>query len=150
MSSKTTAQVITDLAKEAYEASREKGWYAETDAIRAVRKAGQRITGLGDLFTKFIDRHTVNDVPVFTKLSLVHTEVSEAIQLLRGLAPGDPRITTDVIENDKLVGLPSELADIIIRTLELAAALDIDIGEAIRRKMVWNSSRSFRHGDKRC
>lgn len=48
----------------------------------------------------------------------------------------------------KPVGFPTELADVIIRTLDLAAGLGIDIEEAIRIKMDYNTTRPHRHGGK--
>lgn len=46
------------------------------------------------------------------------------------------------------VGLPSELADIIIRTLDLAASLDIDIDAAVIEKMEYNATRPAAQGGK--
>jgi NTP pyrophosphatase (non-canonical NTP hydrolase) len=48
----------------------------------------------------------------------------------------------------KPIGLPSELADIIIRVLDLAASLDIDMDKAVIEKMQHNATRSARHGGK--
>jgi len=48
----------------------------------------------------------------------------------------------------KPIGLPSELADIIIRVLDAAAAWDIDIVEAIQIKMAYNATRDRMHGRK--
>lgn len=46
----------------------------------------------------------------------------------------------------KPVGVPSEMADIIIRTLDACAAYGIDIDEAIRAKMRYNTTRPYLHG----
>lgn len=46
-------------------------------------------------------------------------------------------------------GVPSELADVIIRTLELCHAWGIDIDEAIRLKMVYNNIRGHMNGGKK-
>ena len=46
------------------------------------------------------------------------------------------------------IGLPSELADIIIRTLDAAAAWGIDIEAAVREKIVYNAQREHMHGKK--
>jgi hypothetical protein len=43
-------------------------------------------------------------------------------------------------------GVPSELADIIIRTLDAAAAWGIDIDEAVRLKVAYNETREILHG----
>lgn len=43
-------------------------------------------------------------------------------------------------------GIPSELADVIIRALDIAAHLDIDIEKAVAEKMAYNRTRPKRHG----
>lgn len=48
----------------------------------------------------------------------------------------------------KPVGLPSELADVIIRTLDTAARLGIDIDQAVATKLAFNRTRGWRHGDR--
>ncbi len=46
----------------------------------------------------------------------------------------------------KPVGVPSEMADIIIRTLDACAAWGIDIEAAIHEKVLYNSTRGVKHG----
>ena len=65
------------------------------------------------------------------KLALIHSEVSEALEATR---KGDD------------AGFEEELADVIIRVLDLADALDLNMAVAIRDKMIKNESRSVRHG----
>jgi len=43
-------------------------------------------------------------------------------------------------------GVPSELADIIIRTLDAAAAWGIDIEKAVQLKVAYNETREILHG----
>lgn len=62
-----------------------------------------------------------------------------------------PRPMTDDLWKElgfeaKPVGVPSELADIIIRTLDAAAAWGIDIDAAVRRKIAYNATRPHKHG----
>lgn len=49
----------------------------------------------------------------------------------------------------KPVGVPSEMADIIIRTLEACAAWGIDIDEAVRLKVEYNKQRGHMNGGKK-
>lgn len=49
----------------------------------------------------------------------------------------------------KPVGIPSEMADIIIRTLDACEAWGIDIAAAVAEKVAYNKTRPYRHGDKR-
>ena len=65
------------------------------------------------------------------KLALIHSEVSEALEAVRS---GDQELFEE------------ELADIIIRTLHLSAALDIDIEAVVEQKVEHNRTRAYRHG----
>lgn len=51
-------------------------------------------------------------------------------------------------EDGKPEGIPSELADIMIRVADLAGAYDIDLAKIIDQKMTYNASRPHLHGKK--
>lgn len=79
-------------------------------------------------------------------LALIHAEVSEALEEWRRGYP-----LTFVYydaKTQKPEGIPIELADIIMRVLDLTEGHNIDIEEAIRLKMEYNNTRPYRHGDK--
>ncbi len=46
----------------------------------------------------------------------------------------------------KPVGVPSELADVVIRTLDACAGWGIDIEAVIAEKMAYNTTRGNKHG----
>lgn len=46
-------------------------------------------------------------------------------------------------------GIPTELADIIIRCLDMMAAGGLDVDDVIEEKMLYNLTRAHRHGGKR-
>lgn len=48
----------------------------------------------------------------------------------------------------KPVGIPSELADIVIRVFDAAGRYGIDLEKAINEKMAYNATRPQRHGGK--
>lgn len=79
------------------------------------------------------------------KLCLIHSEVSEALEDFR-----DNKLETTFEENGKPVGMPTELADIVIRTYDLAGAMGIDLDKEIDIKHGFNKLRPHRHGGKRC
>ncbi len=78
------------------------------------------------------------------KLALIHSEVSEALEAVRN---GDTRARVD--PNGKPEGLPSELADIVIRVADYAGACGIDLDAAVVSKLAYNARRIHRHGGRR-
>ena|SRR3990167_4970390 len=76
-----------------------------------------------------VSKDSVKDVIV--SLALIGTEVSEAIEEVR-------------INNWE--GVEEEIADIIIRCLDLSASLGFDMDTAISAKIKANASRPYRHG----
>ena len=74
------------------------------------------------------------EVNIPEKLCLIHSEVSEALEALRG--------------PDEENNIGEELADIIIRVFDLAGHLDINIYKEITDKMEKNFKREYKHGKK--
>lgn len=78
-------------------------------------------------------------------LMLCVGELSEAMEEYR-----NHHLANEIYYKDgKLEGVPIELADTIIRILDICAYYEIDIDSAVKDKMEYNKSRSFRHGGKR-
>ena len=86
-------------------------------------------------------------------LLLLITEVIEVYEDIRdnGLEIGlkfEPADQAKGETMDKPVGIDSELADIFIRLCDLVGEWNVDLGLAIKTKMIYNTTRSYRHGGK--
>lgn len=80
------------------------------------------------------------------KLMLIVSEVSEAMEAYRD--PNlDPR--KNYVIDGKPEGLGIELADAMIRIVDLANYLGLDMADLIAAKMKYNTTRPPRHGGKR-
>lgn len=77
---------------------------------------------------------TDSDYIVPTRLGLIHSEVSEALEEFR-------------VGDQMAFGV--ELADVIIRTASLAAGLGIDLDQRVQDKLAHNRGRPAQHGGKR-
>lgn len=143
---------IKNLQKDSYEVSKSKGFWEGFER--------------GDL------------AALSSQLLLIHSEVSEACELdrksnlfkeegydilkplyedtegeytekAREIVPISADGSYIEIRPNKPVSLGSELADIVIRTAQLAEHLNLDLDFYIKEKMVYNTSRKVKHGGKK-
>lgn len=78
-------------------------------------------------------------------IALMHSELSEALEDIRqGYG-----LTEYYWEGEKPCGVPSELADTVIRIFDFCGEHKIDLAEAIATKMKYNDTRPHRHGGKK-
>lgn len=82
-----------------------------------------------------------NNAPVVEKLALIHSEVSEALECDRKGIADKPC--------DKVPGITNfaeEMADIVIRVMDLCEYKGINLFEAVSLKHKYNSGRPYKHG----
>ncbi|MDP3908879.1 MAG: hypothetical protein Q8Q14_00670 [Gemmatimonadales bacterium] len=113
-----SSMTIGELVREAHGTARAKGWHDD-------------------------DETPPDPIRIVAWLGLVCSEAAEAMEDVR---LGNMALTFG--EDGKPEGLPSELADILIRVADIAGALGIDLEAAVVAKASYNARRSRRHGGK--
>lgn len=104
---------------------------------------------LRDEALRIAKEHGFTEATPAEDIALVHSELSEALEDIRAGLPLN-QIFSEPTSGplDKPAGVPSELADAIIRILHFCGKHDIDIEEAVKLKMAFNETRPYRHGKK--
>lgn len=111
---------ITDLQKDIHDSNVVAGWWTDLETGINLANEARKGTRLGKAI-------------VAEKLCLIHSEVSEAMEGARKNLPDDKLPHRPMIE--------VELADAVIRILDLCGALELDIDGAINEKRTYNSKR---------
>lgn len=122
----TLAEVVT----EAHDNSKAHGFYDASSRIK-----GELYASAPPEFVEAYERSLIAE-----KLALIHSEVSEALECLRG------GLGSMIGLNGKPEGLPSELADVVIRVADLCGMLEVDLNAEVALKMKYNRSRPYKHG----
>lgn len=141
------SKTLNQLRDEIYDWAKEKGWWDEprefgtllalchselSEALEAVRD--------GAPIAETTYRHDARYGPEFRTEFVVPVPLS-----MRGSVAIDENTGTSI---GKPEGVPSELADEIIRILDICGHYGIDIERIVDEKMVYNGTRPHRHGGK--
>lgn len=78
-------------------------------------------------------------------IALIHSELSEALEEYR---KGKAFNEIYYEKGNKPCGIPSELADVVIRVFDFCGANDIDLEKIILEKMDYNETRPYKNGKK--
>lgn len=113
---------LNDYAKLCNDSARMAGWYGEIDEIRYSLNGKDRLQNYFD--------KTVNA----SRLALIHSEVSEALEGVRKDKSDD--------HLPYLKSVDVELADTLIRIFDFAGENGIDLERAVREKFAYNQRRA--------
>lgn len=132
-------------------------WYAPSSESKEewmdpLSRAAADINALGDEVAKiseqngFWESEGLGDLGLMaTKLALIADEVCEAIRVHREIYDGDVQRTSSMtVEQEK--EFVEELADILIRTLDIAGHYGFNLGVSVMEKIEKNRNRPYRHG----
>lgn len=138
---------INDLINLAYKAACDAGWH-QSGLEDLIDRAYHLDDGMS-FYTAEESLREVRALSFGTKLALIHSEVSEALEAYR------IRRLETWVDGTKPEGVIYELADTMIRIADLVGKLqaqhpeaDLDLAKAIETKMAYNATRSHRHGGK--
>ncbi len=124
--------------------------------------------GLNELskqFNQFVIKAGFNDNNIPLRIALIHSEISEAFeafrkdhfanpaefkQLMKEYTPEDSPISFEAFFKEHIKdSMEDELADSVIRLLDLCGYLDIDIEFHIKQKMNYNETCGYKYGGKK-
>jgi len=155
------SKTITELVKEAYETAKEKGWHDVpatfgdrialchselSEALEAYRDTHHGMANPFDpiysregRLTRFPYEYVVGEGNSDIKSVGMFTDITKRYEIH----------PDDKVELNKPEGVIHELADVVIRIMDMCGLYGMDLEAAIDRKMEYNKTRPYRHGGKK-
>lgn len=132
---------IQEMQKQVFNLAKEKGWWPIRDVSESgfMYEGGERASSIN-----------FKEVNIPEKIALMHSELSEALEFYRGRGIDFFYSEDDKGMDTKPDGFWIELADCMIRIMDLAGAYDVDMEAYIKMKHEYNKTRPYRHGGKKC
>lgn len=128
------SSTINDLSQSIYEHNTKVGWWDDLEKLRSEMKNVLDFIDDEDHKSEVLNSiNTSINLIITQKLALIHSEISEALEGLREDLKDDhlPQYHMFVVE----------LADALIRILDLAGAFNIPIGNIMVEKWDYNTKR---------
>lgn len=141
---------LTELSRDIFNINKEKGFWADHFGTMFLVETNEN-------FTKEQAR-AVQNAFISQKLMLITTEVGEAMEALRDNKYSPISLDRhydeimehqdfkELFENQIKNSFEDEIADSIIRLLDLCGGLNIDIQKHIDLKLQYNKTRGYKHG----
>ena len=127
----------------------EKGWWEDPS-----RNFGELMalihSEVSEALEAYRDGDDINDIAYeYPDLYEVVSDSGETVKIVGAQEESTLQTEDGEIVLGKPVGVASELADVIIRILDVAEGLNIPVTQALIEKHQYNQTRSYRHGQKK-
>lgn len=136
---------IKNLVHEAYTNAKEKGFHDDDESVTPAHRLMLIAGEVNEAFEEIRDGRDLLET------HYTYTAVKNGVKF-KGLSREQYEALTDtnVAHEDpptpKPEGVPSELADVVIRIFDFAGTYGIDLEKAVLQKMAYNSGREHKHG----
>lgn len=129
MDKKTFINAFDAIQSDVHNIAQEKGWWEDRDNLE---KAANAVSAKLGRYARITNNAAM--------IALMHSELSEGLE-------GERKD----LESDHIPGfsmLEEELADVVIRAMDMAQGRNLDLAAAIIAKAEFNSGREHKHGGK--